>query len=609
MSGEAINDDDLSPTGESAASAVMSQQEERLAGMLRIAAKLGSSREPRKAMKDMVAEISTLLRADRTTVYELHRGEGMLKGLAVESEGSLEVGVPIGSGIAGIVAARGRVINLKDAYQHPAFDPKFDKLTGYRTRSMLAVPMRNPRRDIIGVVQVLNKQDGYFTVEDETLLKALAAQAAITLEALRLQLKLNISNTELRDLSRQLRQKVRELEFLFDNEREIAEAEEPQDLADRVLKLASRVARCESAALFLPDPEAGHGPAWVRGPGVEPVQRIPRVEAGDGILGKIASRGTALVLEGDGFNQHDIPRRLGGSHGMVIKDAICAALFDGDQAIGALALLNRRNLDRRDAAEDRQLVVLLAGQLGRAVARLSARRDAQQKDRLMTIGRMLSGVLHDLRGPMSVISGYTQLMAETDDPAERKEMAAAIRRKVSQFNDMTKEVMGFARGERTVLCRKVYLEKFIRAFKEQVEPEFTERGVDLLVRDCTTKGMSWFDEPKMLRVVTNIARNARQAMGESGQFEWILEDIQGGGTRFVLRDNGPGIPEAIRERLFEAFTTSGKKSGTGLGLAIVRRIVEDHDGQISFTTQAGQGTEFVIELPPPPDSSRPPQPA
>jgi signal transduction histidine kinase len=474
---------------------------------------------------------------------------------------------------------------------------------------MLVVPMRNPRREIIGVVQVLNKCSGYFTVEDETLLKALAAQAAITLEALRLQLKLNISNTELRDLSRQLRQKVRELEFLFDNEREIAESEEPADLADRVLKLASRVARCESAALFLPDPEAGPGPAWVRGPGLEPVELIPRVEAGDGILGKVASRGTALVLEGEGFATHDIPRRLGGKHSMVIRDAVCAALFDGDDAIGALALLNRRNLERRDADEDRQLVVLLAGQLGRAVARLSARRDAQQKDRLMTIGRMLSGVLHDLRGPMSVISGYTQLMADTEDTAERTAMASAIRRKISQFNDMTKEVMGFARGERTVFCRKVYLDKFIRAFKEQVEPEFTERGVDLLVRDCTAKGMSWFDEPKMLRVVTNIARNARQAMGESGQFVWTLEDMEGGGTRFTLRDNGPGIPEAIRERLFEAFTTSGKKSGTGLGLAIVRRIVEDHDGQINFTTETGQGTEFVIELPPPPDSSRPPQPA
>lgn len=623
MSGkQPISDDDLDAIDESLATApeapevriaqletAMSLQEERLAGMLRIAGNLGASREPRRAMKAMVVEISRLLKADRTTVYELDRGEGMLQGLAVESESSLVVGVPIGRGIAGIVAERGRVINLKDAYLHPAFDPKFDKLTGYRTRSMLVVPMRNPRREIIGVVQVLNKQGGgYFTVEDEALLKALAAQAGITLEALRLQLQLNINNTELRDLSRQLRQKVRELEFLFDNEREIAEAEEPRDLADRVLKLASRVARCEVAALYLPDPETGQGPAWLRGPGLDPVQTIPRVEVGDGLLGKTASRGEAIVVSAGEFAAQDFPRRLGGGHDLQINDAVCAPLFDGDAAIGALALLNRRDADRRDDAEDRQLAVLLAGQLGRAVARLSARRDAQQKDRLMTIGRMLSGVLHDLRGPMAVISGYTQLMAETDDVAERTSMAESIRRKIAQFNDMTKEVMGFARGERTVLCRKVYLDKFVKAVKEQVEREFTDRGVALEVRDKTAKGMSWFDEPKMLRVVTNIARNARQALGNRGRLIWSLEDMAGGGTRFALRDDGPGIPEAIRERLFDAFTTSGKKSGTGLGLAIVRRIVEDHGGTIRFETETGQGTEFIIELPPAPASSRPPQP-
>ena len=207
-----------------------------------------------------------------------------------------------------------------------------------------------------------------------------------------------------------------------------------------------------------------------------------------------------------------------------------------------------------------------------------------------------------------MISGYSQLMAETDDPVERTSMAESIRRKIAQFNDMTKEVMGFARGERTVFCRKVYLDKFVKAVKEQVEREFTERGVGFEVRDLTAKGMSWFDEPKMLRVVTNIARNARQAMGTRGALMWTIEDIAGRGTRFTLRDNGPGIPEAIRERLFDAFTTSGKKSGTGLGLAIVRRIVEDHGGTITFETQTGQGTEFVIELPPAPVSSQPPQP-
>jgi signal transduction histidine kinase len=75
--------------------------------------------------------------------------------------------------------------------------------------------------------------------------------------------------------------------------------------------------------------------------------------------------------------------------------------------------------------------------------------------------------------------------------------------------------------------------------------------------------------------------------------------MEEGGTLFELSDTGPGIPEGIRDRLFDAFTTSGKEDGTGLGLAIVRRIVEDHGGTVSFTTAVGQGTTFFVRLPAP----------
>jgi signal transduction histidine kinase len=578
-------------------------QEVRLAGMLRIAGNLGQSRDPKKAMRAMVVEISQLLRADRTTIYEVNTDEGMLRGLAVEGETSLEVGVPVGTGIAGLVAERGRVINLKDAYLHPAFDAKFDKLTGYRTRSMLVVPMRNSRREIIGVVQVLNKVDGYFTVDDQQLLTALAAQAAITLEALRLQLALNVSNTELYEISGQLRQKVRELELLFQNEQAIGDARDHAGLAEQVLKLISRVARCELAALFLPDVEVGAGPAWVRGPGTAAAVQLPRVEVGEGILGKAASRGEPLKLTDDAsFEAHAVPRALGGGHTLVVEDAVAVPLLDGG-TIGVLALINRREAARRNIDEDCQLAVLLAGQLARAVARISEREDAQRKDRMETIGQMMSGVLHDLRGPMAVISGYSQLMAEEDQRAQRAEMAATIRRKIELFNDMTREVMAFARGERHVLCRKVYLDKFVRAVRESVEDEFTSRGVGFTAEDRTARGLGWFDEIKMLRVVTNVARNARQAMGTRGHFWWYIDDAPGGGLRFTMKDDGPGVPEAIRGKLFDAFTTAGKQDGTGLGLAIVRRIVEDHGGHISFTTETGQGTEFTLVLPPAPEGS------
>ena len=66
---------------------------------------------------------------------------------------------------------------------------------------------------------------------------------------------------------------------------------------------------------------------------------------------------------------------------------------------------------------------------------------------------------------------------------------------------------------------------------------------------------------------------------------------------FELRDEGPGIPEAIRERLFEPFVTHGKAHGTGLGMPIVRGIVEAHRGTIRFETETGEGTTFFIELP------------
>ena len=80
---------------------------------------------------------------------------------------------------------------------------------------------------------------------------------------------------------------------------------------------------------------------------------------------------------------------------------------------------------------------------------------------------------------------------------------------------------------------------------------------------------------------------------------WLLP-----GTLFQIKDNGPGIPESIRDTIFDAFTTSGKPEGTGLGLAIVRRVVEDHGGSVSFTTATGKGTCFTIHLPGPPADAK-----
>ncbi|MBZ5516551.1 MAG: GAF domain-containing protein [Acidobacteriia bacterium] len=97
-----------------------------------------------------------------------------------------EIRVPRGIGIAGLVALTGETVNIKDAYQDPRFNPEVDRRTGYHTRTILCMPLRNETGEIIGVMQVLNKKEGVFTEEDEQFLNALGSQTAIALENSRL---------------------------------------------------------------------------------------------------------------------------------------------------------------------------------------------------------------------------------------------------------------------------------------------------------------------------------------------------------------------------------------------------------------------------------------
>jgi sigma-B regulation protein RsbU (phosphoserine phosphatase) len=98
----------------------------------------------------------------------------------------IDIRMPTGSGIAGYVAATGDTLNIPDAYFDPRFNPEIDKISGYRTRSILCMPMKNKDGVIIGVFQLLNKHAGTFTADDENILDALSVHAAIALENARL---------------------------------------------------------------------------------------------------------------------------------------------------------------------------------------------------------------------------------------------------------------------------------------------------------------------------------------------------------------------------------------------------------------------------------------
>jgi len=219
----------------------------------------------------------------------------------------------------------------------------------------------------------------------------------------------------------------------------------------------------------------------------------------------------------------------------------------------------------------------------------------ERERRLATVGRLLAGVLHDLKSPMTVVSGYAEMLAAKTADAECDDYLAQINKALDRIAQMAAEIISFSKGERQVLLHTCAIEPFIESFSKQVQPHLDSSGISF--GTCLrTAGVARLDEDKMTRAFHNIVNNAVEAMSSGGDL--TMEVYRAGADIvFAFTDTGPGIPEEIQGTLFESFVTSGKESGTGLGLAVAREIVEAHDGKLSFTTLRGQGTTFLISIP------------
>ena len=124
---------------------------------------------------------SRLLGADRSSLFVVDEDKRELWSKVAQGLEMQEIRIPIGSGIAGTVAATGQTINIADAYSDARFNPEVDRRTGYRTRTILCAPARDPAGRIVAVLQVINKAGGRFEAEDEELLDAFTGQVAIAL--------------------------------------------------------------------------------------------------------------------------------------------------------------------------------------------------------------------------------------------------------------------------------------------------------------------------------------------------------------------------------------------------------------------------------------------
>jgi signal transduction histidine kinase len=587
---------------------------------------LGSTLDLDQLLELILRKIAELLEADRATLYLLDEQRQRLLSRIIIGDEAKSIELPVGSGIAGHVAKFGQTVRIKDAYRDRRFSRHWDEMSGYRTRSILAAPMKNHVGRTIGVIQVLNKQSSQggrpeagraaradagmsarpdaglhadeFSQHDEELLTALATQAAVSIDNSRLFLSVIQKNMQLVETKEQLEHRVADLKLLFELESSMARAASFEELARAVVVEAARACGAQAGGVMVDEGEEGVFVYFLdiaKGKPSE-VRRVG-VRRGEGILG-LAMRTNEAQHIAASDSRRDTPpvsSRFGWQLGIEVRSAIGMPLEGPeDTPIGALALFNasRPGGFSQDA---RALLRLISANASTAVRLFLTRSERERGRRLSSLGRLFSGVMHDLKTPLAVIHGYVQVMAGTDDPKTRAEHAKLILKQFATIESMQREVLEFARGERSLLIRRLFLEKFFGELEQQIRLEIQGTKVRFNL-ELLDRGAARFDEVKVQRLLGNLVRNAIEAMGDRGGQLSLRVERDGDDLVITVADTGQGIPDEIRGRIFGSFVTSGKRGGTGLGLSIVKKIVEEHHGSIAV--DSGQaGTKFVIRLP------------
>lgn len=221
-----------------------------------------------------------------------------------------------------------------------------------------------------------------------------------------------------------------------------------------------------------------------------------------------------------------------------------------------------------------------------------------ESDRLATIGRMASSISHDLRHHLSAIYANAEFMSLPQvDAKERLELLLEVREGVQGMTDLIESLLLFSQTGQTL--HLVYesvgqlVERTVHAVRQHPEC----RSVEIIASNLGFVD-AWIDAKKLGRAVYNLLLNACQA-AKSGKGPAIVvvslsEDEDK--ICIAIRDSGPGVPEEIRQTLFQPFVSSGKENGIGLGLTLAQHIAQEHGGEVKIDESGSGKTVFSILL-------------
>jgi signal transduction histidine kinase len=593
-----------------------------------IGVRLSGERDTKLLLELILTKARDITRSDAGSIYLVETASDGSRRLRFELAQNDSVPVEFNAvalplsqeSLAGHVALTGEVLAVADAYALAPdgpyrFNPEVDALAGYRTKSLLVLPMRTPGGEIIGVLALINckRESGRpfastAAIEREALsypeafcnlAASLASQAAVAL-----------SNS---NLFRELTRRQGRLEALVEVSQRVTRLWPPATVQRRIADLYGSLLQADAVAFHLVD-EGRLLRVEVRGEDMATL--LPaEIALGKGPIGRVAATGEPLAimdLAGPGWldpAEQESAVRLG------MRGGLAVPVHAGDRLVGVLTALTSQAAAFSE--DDVAVASTFAAQAGIAIenSRLYAELERAlegvqrsqdqlvQVERLRALGEMAAGVAHDFNNLLAVVMLRTELLLARNQAPAVAESLTMIRQAAHDGAQTVRRIQEFTRTRSTRPFGRVDMLQVLREVVELARPRWRDqaqsRGVtyDVRIEGGQVPLVAGTVE-ELREALLNLLNNALDAMPAGGTFTFRSAAE---GDRVVIHaaDGGCGMSEETRRRVFEPFFTTKGAQGNGLGLAVVWGIIARHGGEISVDSVLGRGTTFTLRLPVP----------
>ena len=228
--------------------------------------------------------------------------------------------------------------------------------------------------------------------------------------------------------------------------------------------------------------------------------------------------------------------------------------------------------------------------------RIELMKRVAESQKMAALGQLSAGIAHEIRNPLHVMSGYTQLLSMTEESKERKEKIKIIEEQIDRIERILQGISQYVRKTPPKEREKVNPNTIIQEVISLINYRASVDNIHINLHLAEDLPEILVNKDEMHQVFLNLVTNARDAMPHGGVLTITTKKRKG--VEIIFEDSGVGIPREIRDKIFNPFfTTKEVGKGTGLGLSITRSIVERYGGTIEVESEEGRGTKFTIKLP------------